>query len=248
MVTKESVFEHYWRKGWAIVEDVFKAQEVDRIAALAVRIAEEEYVGLEAGYLVDLTDEGTLAPRKIDGAFLRDQLFRDLLLDQRLRGYIEHLAGHKPLLLGDAIFMKPPRCGSAKPYHQDNFYFRCHPADQVVTAWIALDDADIGNGCLHYIDGSHRWPVLPHYAVRGEAYNSAPPAELIDVSKESPAPVRKGGVVFHHSQTLHTSRRNESDRWRRGYASHWITCNVTSENGTLDAAYFKREEFRHLFT
>ena len=68
-----------------------------------------------------------------------------------------------------------------------------------------------------------------------------PPPELIDLSKESLALVRKGGIVFHHSQALHTSHRNESDRWRRGYATHWVTSEVTSSNGTLDKAYFRRD-------
>ena len=129
--------------------------------------------------------------------------------------------------------MKPPRLGSAKPYHQDNFYFRCHPDDQVITAWIALDDVDAGNGCLRYIDGSHLGPILPHIRFLARRLIIRRPApELIDLSKESLAPVRKGGVVFHHSKTLHTSHRNESDRWRRGYATHWATAKVTSEINT----------------
>ena len=41
-----------------------------------------------------------------------------------------------------------------------------------------------------------------------------PPLRLIDLKRESLAIVRKGGVVFHHSETLHTSHRNESDRDR----------------------------------
>jgi ectoine hydroxylase-related dioxygenase (phytanoyl-CoA dioxygenase family) len=69
-----------------------------------------------------------------------------------------------------------------------------------------------------------------------------PPA-LIDLSKDSLALVGKGGVVFHHSQTLHTSHRNQSDRWRRGYATHWVTQDVISENETLDTAYFRSEQY-----
>ena len=74
---------------------------------------------------------------------------------------------------------------------------------------------------LYY--SSHKGPILPHETLDpDEPYNLVPPPELIDLSKEALAIVNKGGVVFHHSQTLHTSHRNESDRWRRGYdATHW---------------------------
>jgi ectoine hydroxylase-related dioxygenase (phytanoyl-CoA dioxygenase family) len=61
--------------------------------------------------------------------------------------------------------MKPPTCGTAKPLHQDNYFFECTPHDSVLTAWIALDDATLENGCLHYIDGTHRGPLIPHTTV-----------------------------------------------------------------------------------
>jgi ectoine hydroxylase-related dioxygenase (phytanoyl-CoA dioxygenase family) len=241
--------EEYWKKGWVVVEGVFTPEEAEQVAALALEVAEKERTVAKMGFNLDASADGTQqAPRKLADGFRKAEGFRQCLLDERLTGLIKELLGGTPLLFADQIFFKPPHYGSAKPYHQDNFYFRCHPDDQVLTSWIALDDVDAGNGCLRYIDGSHRGPILPHDPVPGsESYNLAPPPELIDLSKESLAPVRKGGVVFHHSKTLHTSHRNESGRWRRGYAAHWATANVTSEINTLDKAYFKAQEFAHLF-
>ena len=92
------------------------------------------------------------------------------------------------------------------------------------------------NGCLRYIDGSHRQGILPHQPLPGEPYNRVPAAELIDLSRESVAPVRKGGVVLRHSQTLHTSHKNQSTRWRRGYATHWGAADVSSESSILERA------------
>ena len=249
MKSDTDYFGQYWKKGWVVIEGVFKPEEVDRIATLALTIAEKERPNAKPGYNLDSSEDGTKqAPRKIDNLFVKDEVCRQCLLDKRLTGIIKSFLGETPLLFGDSIFMKPPRYGSAKPYHQDNFYFGCHPDDQVITTWIALDDVDAANGCLRYIDGSHLGPLLPHNPIPGEEdYNSAPPSELIDLSKESLAPVRKGGVVFHHSKTLHTSHRNESNRWRRGFAAHWVTAKVTSEKNTLDNAYFKSKEFAHLF-
>ena len=114
---------------------------------------------------------------------------------------------------------------------------------------IALDDVDVSNGCLRYIDGSHRGPILPHEAVPGEPHNLTP-ADRIDRARQSLAPVGKGGVVFHHVQTLHGSARNESDRWRRAHATHWITAEVEDMDGPegrLKDAYCRRPELAEVF-
>jgi phytanoyl-CoA hydroxylase len=237
----------FWEKGWLVVEDVFDSKQADNVSALAMSIVDKEYIGMKPGYLVDHNENGKLLPRKLDGTFPRDRRFRQFILSPKLLQLVESLLGHSPLLMSDVILFKPPRHGTAKPYHQDNFYFRLSPADEVVTSWIALDDVDLENGCMRYIDGSHRGAILPHYPIPGEEeYNSAPRQEAIDLSKESAALVRKGGVVFHHCQTLHTSHRNTSNRWRKAYIANWVTPNVTCETETLETAYFRREDYPKL--
>ena len=54
----------------------------------------------------------------------------------------------------------------------------------------------------------------------------------------SPTCVGKGWVVFHYSKTLHTSRRNELDQWRRAYATYWCSGDVASESDIICNAYF----------
>ena len=65
----------------------------------------------------------------------------------------------------------------------------------------------------------------------------------MDLSRESLATARKSAVIFHHTQTLHSSHENRSDRWRRGYASHWCTEHVESENHTLAEGHFRRPDY-----
>ena len=238
----------YWQRGWAVVEGVFSAQRAAAVAALAQDIG---YGDLERApataaddYLVDRAASGVRAPRKISSPYTRHAGFRALVFDPQLRALLEAVIGAPVELAADQILMKPPAIGSAKPYHQDNAYFRCAPADHVVTAWIALDDVDEENGCLRYIDGSHRQPILPHEVMPDEPHNKVPPPEVIERvlsgSRESTAPVGIGGVVLHHSHTLHTSHVNRSQRWRRGYATHWAAADVTSVSGFVDNAYFNR--------
>lgn len=230
-----SDFHHH---GWIVREAVFNPQEVQSIAELAAALSRQDLQQDAASDLTDHTSDGQRVPRKLNSPFLRDPAFRTLALDARLRELVQQLTCKPPLLMADQIFLKPPRHGSAKPYHQDNAYFECEPAEDVITAWIALDDADEENGCLHYINGSHIGAILEHVALPHEPHNKAPASELINDAAETAACVRCGGVVFHHSRTLHRSPANHSDRWRRAYATHWGSADVRSTAGTVDRAYY----------
>lgn len=235
MIQHKQMVDDYKANGFVVVEGVFTAAEAEAIAKLA-----HQYVDM----IVQKDPNAPPEPRKVNQPFLKDARFREFVLDPRLTSLVsELLGGKKPLLATDQIFMKPPRHGSAKPYHQDNAYFCATPIDDVITAWIALDDVDEENGCLRYIRGSHRSPVVPHAPVAGEEYNITPAAKDIDLSKEVLARVKKGGVVFHHSHALHTSHRNHSDRWRRGYASHWVTPDITAGDKSVMNGYQTRADY-----
>ena len=45
---------------------------------------------------------------------------------------------------------------------------------------------------------------------------------MLDKQPMRPAPVRKGGVSFHHGNTFHQSGPNHSTRWRRACALHYV--------------------------
>jgi hypothetical protein len=235
--------DQYWTKGWLVVEDVIAPDVVEAVAQRALAIARGQLSATSTNYQADRSPDGTsIEPRKLDGPFGTEQALGRPLLESPLPDLIRQLIGVQPLFFGDQIFFKPPRHGSAKPYHQDNAYFHLVPADHGITGWVAMDDVDAGNGCLRYIDGSHLGPLLDAQPIPGQEHDLMPDPSLIDLTRESLAPVRKGGVVFHHAQTLHGSGPNTSDRWRRGDATHWVAADVTSDTGLLAGAYFHRPE------
>jgi phytanoyl-CoA hydroxylase len=235
-------YEEYWSRGWTVVEGVFPAKATDEIIEVATAVCIEELKEPDqSSYLADRTEDGQASPRKIAKPFLKHPKLRAFAVNRNLRSLIAQLVEKPPLLVGDQVFMKPPQIGSAKPYHQDNAYFLCHPDDDVITAWIALDDVDEENGCLRYINGSHRGGIVPHIPVPGEPHNKAPAEKDIDLTRQASACVKKGGVVFHHGTTLHTSHRNRSKRWRRAYATHWVSADTTSERDTIKNGYFNAE-------
>jgi len=84
-----------------------------------------------------------------------DPLYRELLYHPPLLDIAESLIGGNIQLFHDQALYKPARHGGEVPWHQDNGYWRCTPPE-LVSIWLALDDADVENGCMHVIPGSHR--------------------------------------------------------------------------------------------
>lgn len=123
------------------------------------------------------------------------------------------------MLLSTQAFLKPPGEGAPRSWHQDNWYFGLTNSANVLTAWIALDDADGTNGALRYKSGSHKRGVVGH-AANGAERTIAD--EYLEPTSPEIAAVRRGGVVFHHGATQHSSGTNTSGRPRRAYGVHYV--------------------------
>jgi phytanoyl-CoA hydroxylase len=123
----------------------------------------------------------------------------------------------------DQIQYTPARIGGPTGWHQDfPAWPILQPAD-LISAWVALDDAEIDNGCMWMVPGSHRWGKVGLQS--GE--NFAPkydPEQLPEgvEAKAEPLIVKKGCVAFHHCMTWHGSPPNQSDRPRRAIAVHYM--------------------------
>lgn len=171
--------------------------------------------------------------RKLDNPHHQRPIFREMAAHPPLVEAVESLIGPGVSVYFSQIFFKAPEGGGPKPAHQDNFYFGPNEEDGVVTAWIALDDATLENGCLYYGQGSHLGPVYPHVAPPGEPFNLQLPVELVARQPMTPAPVRRGGVSFHHGNTFHQSAPNLSSRWRRACALHYVNHRTFFERPAL---------------
>jgi ectoine hydroxylase-related dioxygenase (phytanoyl-CoA dioxygenase family) len=160
--------------------------------------------------------------RKLDNPHAHRPKVQQIARDPRLVALVEQVLGVGVSVYFSQVFFKAPGGGGPKPAHQDNFYFGPSDIEGIVTAWIALDDATLENGCLYFGEGTHQGPVYDHIAPPGEPFNLQLPASILDRQPMAPAPVRKGGVSLHHGNTFHQSGPNHSSRWRRACALHYV--------------------------
>jgi ectoine hydroxylase-related dioxygenase (phytanoyl-CoA dioxygenase family) len=124
----------------------------------------------------------------------------------------------------DQIQYKPPQVGTTTRWHQDYPAWPIlEPAD-LVTAWVALDDVTIENGCMRMVPGSHRWGVHPGLSAKEDfspSYNPDLLPEGAEVGVEL-VEVRTGECSFHHCLIWHGSAVNLSPRPRRAIAVHYM--------------------------
>lgn len=171
--------------------------------------------------------------RKLDNPVYHKEEFRKLASDPDLVASVEALIGPEVSVAFSQIFFKPANGGGPKPAHQDNFYFGCDNRDGMVTAWIALDEATIENGCMYFGDGSNKGPLIKHVAPIDEPFNLQIPETDMTRMEMSPAPVPKGSISFHHGHTVHQSSDNRSNHSRRAVAIHYVNKATTFENPAL---------------
>lgn len=117
----------------------------------------------------------------------------------------------------DQLFCKPARHGGVVAWHQDYSYWTRTQPMAHLTCWIGLDDADRSNGCVSYIPGSHRWPLLPITGLAGdmEAIHTVLNDEQRSQFRPVFAELKKGEATFHHPLMVHGSYENATDRPRR---------------------------------
>jgi len=117
----------------------------------------------------------------------------------------------------DQIFYKPAQHGGVVIWHQDYSYWTRTTPVAHISCWIGLDDSTRENGCVHYVPGSHRWPLLPRtsFANRMDVVlDSLTPAQQEEF-KPVAIELKAGECSFHHPLMVHGSYANQTARPRR---------------------------------
>jgi ectoine hydroxylase-related dioxygenase (phytanoyl-CoA dioxygenase family) len=152
-----------------------------------------------------------------------DSEFLRLACDPDILGMVAQLIGPDLVLWGCQIFCKPGGDGREVPWHQDGHYWPIRPL-ATCTAWVAIDDSRVENGCLRVIPGSHRAGLHEHLqddrpllaldrTIVPQAMAGSPPFDV-----ELPA----GALSLHDVHLIHGSAPNRSPRRRAGVALRYM--------------------------
>ena len=221
-ITSEQV-DHFWEDGFVTVSQLLSPAEVQALNRrtddiLSGRVAfPQAFIHLEPEQSKSAVAaiDPALVVRKISNLCTRDDLFGKLLRHPHVLQSVTAILGPDVKLLNDQMLCKPARYGSAKPYHQDSPYWPVEPME-LLTMWIALDDATPENGCLRYLKGSHKQGPLPHDERLGHHRLPEGWRDLPGSPEEVMVPIPAGSAICHHSLVLHETAPNSSWNRRRG--------------------------------
>ena len=178
--------------------------------------------------LRNLTGGGLKSDRvvvQIVNIWQADDLFRAHLCNPIITGMIAQLMDTDTVRVWhDQVQYKPPVIGTSTNWHQDYPAWPILAPADLISCWVALDDATLENGCMRMVPGSHKWGTHPAlgtgdgFAPTYEAGKLPDGAEIESVPIEVPA----GCAAFHHCQTWHGSAPNPSNKHRRAIAVHYM--------------------------
>jgi ectoine hydroxylase-related dioxygenase (phytanoyl-CoA dioxygenase family) len=145
---------------------------------------------------------------------------------------VTDLLGQDVVAWGSHFFCKMPGDGKAVAWHQDASYWPLSPS-KAVTVWLAIDDADRGNGCMRFLAGSHPFGHLTYRPSDSAEHNVL--NQTIDDAERYGTPVdvelKAGEVSLHSDLLLHGSEANHSDRRRCGLTLRYCAAEVRAGLG-----------------
>jgi len=175
---------------------------------------------------------------------------RAAALDSSLPATISYLLESQYLnFWEDTTFVKTPQTGQRTPFHQDLGYFQI-AGSKCCIVWIPLDPANIQNGTMEYVRGSHLWgkTYAPNPFVSQSPEPLSPHERLPDIESRRAEydiisfDVEPGDVIIHHVLTVHGSGGNLThDAIRRAVSFRYCGDDITyfDRPGAIPQPYFQ---------
>ena len=101
------------------------------------------------------------------------------------------------------------------PWHQDGAYFGLQPL-VLVSAWIAITEATVENGCMQVVAGSHTQTFHHDHDPERRSFGRSVADDAIDPDAVRALVLRPGEFVLFNENTLHGSGPNRTPRPRIG--------------------------------
>jgi len=240
--------QQFDRDGFLAIRGLFSAAEIEEIRGTFMEMAKDGPVpGLSdvpkarAGAPASSNDPLLRYPRMMHPHKHSDKPVGPLAMrymrDPRLKPILAELFGEDPFACQSMFYFKPPGA-RGQDLHQDNFYLRVKPGT-CMAAWIAVDDADAGNGGMMCVPQTATLEVA--------CPEKADPALFFTTEHVEPPPglapemmeLKAGDVLFFNGSVIHGSTPNTSaDRFRRSLIFHYVPASTVEMSHYYEALSF----------
>lgn len=201
----------YHDNGYTIVRELFTKDEIQALSQTA-----------RNDHAMDLAsssrDDGEGNPVRLSQwNHPGDGIYGMFARCDRMVNRVEQLLDDEAYHYHSKMILKDARTGGAWAWHQDYGYWYNNGFlfPTFCSVMIAVDDATVENGCLQVLKGSHKMGRVNH-GLTGE--QTGADLERVEEAKKRleviHCEMKAGDAVFFHSNTLHCSASNRSDKPR----------------------------------
>jgi phytanoyl-CoA hydroxylase len=204
----QTLQQHYERKGYVMLDNIFTEEQVQLLKKEIKRILEQ---GEDMQCRVEVDQKKLIKQGVFIGLARISSMFREVVHDIKIKDVLKQLLGNPVNFTDDKIVFKDAEKDFGSPWHQDWQYWK---GSHKVSVWIALDKATPENGCLKVVPGSHK-KRIDHKELTGDGFTKWVLPDNIKDSEVEALPVEPGSAIILHDLLLHASYPNKSghDRW-----------------------------------
>ena len=204
----------YHRDGYLIVKNFLQPEEVEKLYKIAI---EDDAVKKHAFDLNDQTGKKTKLTLWYKPG---DDAYGMLTKSRRMVESVDKLMDGDSAVchFHSKLMQKEPKVGGAWEWHQDYGYWYKNEflfPDQMISVMVAITEANKANGCLQVIKGTHKMGRIEH-GFAGEQVGAS--QHYVDLALKTMELVyvelAPGDALFFHSNILHRSEANTSDKPR----------------------------------
>jgi len=204
----------FHRDGYVIVRGFFSKAEIDKLYGIAIG---DTVIRENA---LDLNDETGKKTKLTLWFNPGNDVYSMLLRSNRMVNSVAKLLDSDSLVchFHTKLMQKEPKVGGAWEWHQDYGYWYKNQflfPDQLVSVMIALTEANKANGCIQVIKGSHKLGRLNHgFAGEQVGADMVMVEHALKTMEHVYVEIQPGDALFFHSNLLHRSEANTSDKPR----------------------------------
>lgn len=154
----------------------------------------------------------------------------ELCRHPRVLDAVEAILGPDLILIMSHLIVKRPSDGLPVAWHQDNTYWHSVQGTDVCTVWLAIDDADVDNGCMNVIPCTQaNHPDLEKISTGGEdLLGTTVAVSQLQAGQAVPIELKAGSLSIHDSFIIHGSEANRSGRRRAGYTMRYANASTVA--------------------
>ncbi len=203
-------------EGFLVVPELCDRAELQEIRTILLDLFAQQ-AGREEGNQFDMLSLDHKGSDAIQPQIVKPSLYAPALLRtphfRRVQAIARQLLGPEAQFSFDHSILKPAGKAAATPWHQDEAHSHdLHFRYDQISFWMPLQDVSEQNGCMRYVPGSNRGPLLPHRSLNDDPRIHAIecPTEYFDESAAVAQPVPAGWCILHNVRTLHSALPNQS--------------------------------------